>query len=161
MKKNLLQAYKQAPWRIQLQWIGLFLLGLVLVSAITGVYLSISAQAATSGRMIQSLESDKAEISNEIAELTAELAEAKSSENMISRAKNLGFKLINPRNAVYLVVPGYNPETDLVLAPPRVNIISESPVIKNAYKSSLWTWFIDQIWPNSTGPATSEGSLTP
>jgi len=55
MKNRLLQAYKQAPWRVQLQWIGLFLLGLVLVAGITGLYLNISAQAATAGRKIQSL----------------------------------------------------------------------------------------------------------
>ena len=55
MKNRLLQAYKQAPWRIQIQWIGLFLLGLVLVASIIGLYLSISAQAAASGRSIQFL----------------------------------------------------------------------------------------------------------
>ena len=46
MKKKQIQAYKQTPWRVQLQWIGLFLLGLILVAAITGIYLSINAQAA-------------------------------------------------------------------------------------------------------------------
>jgi len=64
MKNRLLHAYKQAPWRIQLQWIGIFLLGLVLMASITGVYLNISAQAATAGRMIQFIENDIDEINN-------------------------------------------------------------------------------------------------
>jgi predicted nucleic acid-binding Zn ribbon protein len=40
--KNIIQAYRQAPWRMQLQWIGIFLLILVSISAIAGVYLSLA-----------------------------------------------------------------------------------------------------------------------
>ncbi len=146
MKTNLIQAYKQAPWRIQLQWIGLFLLGLVLIAAITGVYLNISAQAATSGRMIQFIARDIDDINNEIAELTTGLARARSAENMLKRSEELGFDIINPAEAVYLEIPGYNPEDYVVLAPPRVSFISESPIIRSAYKVSLWEWFKERIW---------------
>lgn len=160
MKKKLLQAYKQAPWRVQLQWIGLFLLGLVLVASTAGVYLNISAQAATSGRNIQSLERKMTHIQNEIADLTADLAATKSSDLMIARAEQLGFKRIDPFDAVYLVLPGYIPTTDFVLAPPRINTLVESPMVRNSYKSSLWDWFVDQIWLPSP-EALSEGGLTP
>jgi len=153
MKKNLIQAYKQAPWRIQLQWIGLFLLGLVLVSAITGVYLNISAQAATAGRKIQLLETNVDEINNEISVLTTELANAKSAEIMLSKAEKLGFKLIDPQQAVYLKIPGYAPQDNLVLAPPRVNIISEAPILRPSYKTSIWDWFVEKIW-QTTGVST-------
>jgi len=146
MKKNIIQAYKQAPWRVQLQWIGLFLLGLVLIAAITGVYLNISAQAATSGRMIQFIASDIDDINNEIIELTTDLAEAKSAENMLKRAEELGFKLIDPKTAVYLEIPGYNPENYVSLAPPRVSLISESPIIRSSYKVSLWGWLMERVW---------------
>ena len=161
MKKSPLQAYKQSPWRIQLQWIGLFLLGLVLVAAITGVYLSISAQAATTGRKIQFIENDIDEINNEIADLTTVLASTRSTEKMLTKAKDLGFKLMNTNEAKYLEIPGYDPETDLVLAPPRVNIIAESPILKSAYKSSLWDWFVKQFWYISDNSSFSEGDLTP
>lgn len=161
MKKSLLQAYKQSPWRIQLQWIGLFLLGLVLVTAITGVYLSISAQAATTGRKIQFIENDIDEINNEIADLTTVLASTRSTEKMLTKAKDLGFKLMNTNEAKYLEIPGYDPETYLVLAPPRVNIIAESPIVKSAYKSSLWDWFVKQFWYISDNSSFSEGDLTP
>lgn len=161
MKNRLIQAYKQAPWRIQLQWIGLFLLGLVLVAATTGLYLNISAQAATSGRKIQSLEMAINEINNEIAELTTELATARSSENMITRAKELGFALMTPNEAVYLEIEGYDPDESLVLAPPRVNLISESPIVRSSYKTSLWDWFVVRIWQASVRPSQSEGELLP
>jgi hypothetical protein len=146
MKNNILQAYRQAPWRIQLQWIGLFLLGLVLVAAVTGLYLNISAQAATAGRRIQSLESDIDDINNEIADLTTKLAKITSTEIMKSRAEELGFKLLDPHQAVYLEIPGYNPDADLSLAPPRVSVIAESPIVQSSYKISLWEWFAEKIW---------------
>jgi len=161
MKKNPLQAYKQSPWRSQLQWIGLFLLGLVLVAAVTGVYLSISAQAATTGRKIQFIENDIDEINNEIADLTTFLASTRSTEKMLTKAKDLGFKLMNTNEAKYLEIPGYDPETDLALAPPRVNIIAESPIVKSAYKSSLWDWFVKQFWYISDNSSFSEGDLKP
>jgi len=151
MKDRLLQAYKQAPWRVQLQWIGMFLLAVVLVSAIAAVYLSINSQAAAAGREIQSLENQISEINKEIAELTADLAAERSTKKMMSRAKALGFRLIDPKEAVYLQVPGYDPDADLVLAPPRMNVISESPVVQSSYKSSLWDWFVENIWNVSSG----------
>ena len=157
MKNPILQAYKQAPWRVQLQWIGLFLLGLVLIASITGIYLSISAQAAASGRKIQSLESQISSINNEIADLTAELAAAKSIDNMMARAKDLGFVPLNPHEAVYLEIPGYNPHADLVLAPPRVNIISESPTVLPSYRTSLWDWLTQNIWQTSSSEVHNEG----
>jgi len=161
MKNRFIQAYKQAPWRIQLQWIGLFLLGLVLVSAITGVYLSISAQAATAGRKIQSLEWDINEINNDIAELTTELAIIKSSENMLARAEALGFVLLDPKQAVYLEVPGYDPDANLVLAPPRANTLIEVPFLRDSYKSSLWDWLVNQIWSTPQEQAAPEGEPLP
>ena len=161
MKKSLLQAYKQSPWRIQLQWIGLFLLGRLLRSAGAGVYLSISAQAATTGRKIQFIENDIDEINNEIADLTTVLASTRSTEKMLTKAKDLGFKLMNTNEAKYLEIPGYDPETYLALAPPRVNIIAESPIVKSAYKSSLWDWFVKQFWYISDNSSFSEGDLMP
>lgn len=159
MKNRILQAYKQAPWRVQMQWIGLFLLGLVLIAAVAGLYLNISAQAATAGRMIQSLESDIDEINNEIAELTTQLARLNATENMKTRAEELGFEIIDPNQAVYLEIPGYNPNADLVLAPPRVNIISESPIVQSSYKISLWDWFAEKIWdPSNTVLGIDEGT---
>ena len=152
MKNRLLQAYKQAPWRVQMQWIGLFLLALVILAALAGLYLSINSKAAASGRNIQSLENNIEEINNNIAELTTDLAEAESTERMMTRAKELGFTLINPRSAIYLEVPGYVPEDELKLAPPRANIINETPIIQSSYKDSLWDWFVKNIWhiPGST-----------
>ena len=158
MKNRLLQAYEQAPWRVQMQWIGLFLLALVILAALAGLYLNINSKAATAGRSIQFLESNIEAINNNIAELTTDLAEAKSIERMKTRARELGFTLINPQSAVYLQVPGYVPEDEMVLAPPRVNIINETPIIQSAYKDSLWDWLAKNIWL-IPGSSSEEGGV--
>jgi hypothetical protein len=158
MKNRLIQAYKQAPWRVQVQWIGLFLLGLVLIASVAGVYLSISAQAATSGRKIQSLGNRINDVNNEIAVLTTRYAVAQSTEKMRTRAEDLGFVLIDPQTAVYLEVPGYDPDASLVLAPPRTNIISERPIVQSTYRLSLWDWFTEHIW-QITDNTNEEGLL--
>jgi hypothetical protein len=161
MKKRILQAYRQAPWRVQLQWIGLFMLGLILVASIAGVYLSISGQAAAAGRNIQFIESDMDEINNEISELTADLAQAKSAEKMLARAKELDFVMMHPEQALYLSIPGFDPSADLVLAPPRISPINDRPVLRASYKSSLWDWFVKQFWNITEETIIIEGEGTP
>jgi flagellar basal body-associated protein FliL len=161
MKNRLIQAYKQAPWRVQLQWIGLFLLFVVLISAITGVYLSVNSQAAAAGREIQSLESRIGAMNDDIAELTADLAEARSLENYFARAEELGFDLLDPAEAVYLEVPGYDPDRTMALASSRVNLITEAPIVRSSYRSSLWDWFVEKIWRVSGGSAASSGEEMP
>lgn len=161
MKNRMIQAYKQAPWRIQLQWIGLFLLAIILVALIMGIYLSVSAQAAASGRNIQAYERRIANINNEIAILTTELARVKSASNMRDRAEQLGFIAIDPQEAMYLEIPGYDPKAELVLAPPRVSMMSEPPILRSSYRISLWDWFIGQIWQPLPGLTTPEEEITP
>ena len=71
---NLVRKYRQAPWRVQLQWIGLFSLGLVLVASVAAVYLSISTRTAVFGREIQQMDSDMEEVERNIANLNNQLA---------------------------------------------------------------------------------------
>lgn len=155
MKKRLLQAYKQSPWRVQLQWIGLFLLAVVLVATITGLYLSVSAQAAAAGRSVQWLESDIEDTTNEISDLMTKLAKAQSSEKMADRAEELGFHLLDPEQAIYIEVPGVDPDSTVVLAPPRTNTVINTPLIQDSYTSSLWDWFVTNIWTGTN--SISEG----
>ena len=161
MKKRLIQAYKQAPWRVQLQWLGMFLVCVVIVSAIIGVYLSINSQAAAAGREVQSLEIQIGEMNDEIAELTAELASTKATEKYKARAESLGFKLLNPAEAVYMEIPGFDPNHELVLAPPRTNLITNTPIVQSAYRSSLWDWFVENIWLVSGSSTGTQGEVLP
>ena len=52
---QIVQKVRQAPWRVQRQWIGLFLLGLVVMAMVAGIYLNVTVRATLAGREIQAL----------------------------------------------------------------------------------------------------------
>ena len=62
MAKKSKQAYKQAPWRRQIQSIGLSLLPVVAIADCYHLYLVVSAQAAAAGLQIMNLHYDEEEI---------------------------------------------------------------------------------------------------
>ncbi|HOE34777.1 MAG: hypothetical protein GX415_03855 [Chloroflexi bacterium] len=142
--KNIIHAYKQAPWRQQLQWIGIFLLILVTIAAIAGVYLSLSAKAAVTGRRIQKLEFQISALELEINDLASQLAYASSARVMSERAKALNMKQRDPAEALYLEVPGYSPEGFALAPAPSVDKIP-SPSILPEFTSSLWDWLGDRL----------------
>lgn len=160
-KKNLLQAYQQAPWRVQLQWIGVFLLILVLIAAVAGVYLNISARSAAAGRRIQVLEIRISELKREINDLSTRLAAISSAGEMYTRIEDEDYVALNPLQVTYLEVPGYQPKTDTRLAPPpNVEAIS-SPILKPQFTISLWDWLRDNVWSRSETPVIIEEEVIP
>jgi cell division protein FtsB len=140
MTHHVIQAYRQAPWRIQIQWIMLFLLGLTLIAFIAGIYLSVSARAATTGREIQGMESESETIERQIADLESQLALLTSAAQMQKRAKDLGFEVIQPGTEIYLKIPGYTGRQPAVLAPPPGPGMVAVPLIRPNYTQSLWEW---------------------
>jgi len=145
MKTNFLHAYKQAPWRTQLQWIGIFLLILVTIAAIAGVYLSVSERAATTGRQIQNLEEEITLLEIENNDLASQLASIKSIKNMQARVEELDMVRVDPQQALYLEIPGYVPKEAAVLAPPARSDTRETPVLLPEFTASLWDWFLSKL----------------
>ena len=88
------QAYSQAPWRKQIQWIGIFLLVLILAAMVAGVYLSVSARSVTVGREIQTMYSEMEIAKREIEDLETQLAVLRASSTMKERAEKLGFHTV-------------------------------------------------------------------
>jgi len=68
------QAYRQAPWRLQLQSIGFYLLPLIAIVMVTIIYLNISAQAATAGLKIRDMLSQQEELQRTNANQRTHLA---------------------------------------------------------------------------------------
>ncbi len=87
MNKTLIQAYKLVPWRKQIQWIGFSLLGIVTISILAWLYLSISSKTSIAGRQIQDLQSEKTKAEQAIAAMETNLAEISSSIEMAKRAE--------------------------------------------------------------------------
>ncbi len=130
---------KQAPWRVQRQWLGLLLLGLVLMTMVAGIYLNVTAQAAINGRQIQILTAKIESNKQTNADMEIELAGLTSSEAMQDRADELGFHPATTDEITYVAVPGY------VDSPP-VNLSSQAAIpqpslLKSEYSETLFDWF--------------------
>jgi hypothetical protein len=141
MKKTLIQAYRQAPWRTQLQWIGGFLLVLVVGMLIAGVYLYVSASATAAGTRIHDLEIERETLQIQLADLRTKLAYLNSAAVMDARANEAGYHQANKDNIVYVPVEGYAGRQMVFLAPPPGQTTIDNHLIKPAYKQSLWEWF--------------------
>lgn len=156
-KKNrtqFMQAYRQAPWRKQVQLIGLFSTVVVILMTGAGIYLYVTANAATLGREIQYMQAEKQELQQRIENYQSEIAALNSARAMEDRALQLGFKHVNPSMAVYVVVPGYSGKQTAELAPPpeqgRVGTLTARP----EYTITLFDWlagFFDRLTSGTEG----------
>ncbi|MCJ7723753.1 MAG: hypothetical protein MUP03_06435 [Anaerolineales bacterium] len=135
---------KQAPWRTHRQKIAWFLGALIAITMVAAIYLSVTANAAITGREIQNLQA--AISSNQLinADLEASIASLLSTREMESRAEVIGFQPIKPDEVEYIVVPGYVPPEPVI---PFNGFYFEtrSPVTPPEYTQSLLDWFNELI----------------
>lgn len=138
--QQLIQAYRQAPWRRQLQMIGLLAASIAFVALIAWVYLDVTARAATIGRSVQNLQDQREELEQTIEDLESELASLTSVETMQARAEELGFEPISPGAITYLEVPGYTGRAEAQLAPRPGSNFGGAARLPDAYTESLFDW---------------------
>jgi uncharacterized membrane protein YciS (DUF1049 family) len=139
---QIVQHVRQAHWRVQRQWIGLFLLGLVAVSMVAGIYLNITVRATLAGREIQLLQNQLIDNQRANSDQETLLAGLTSVTSMQQRAEAQGFKSVDPGTITYVVVPGYVPQTSVDMTQPGVDDQgqSQAPVLLPAYTESLFDW---------------------
>jgi hypothetical protein len=141
---QIIHAYKQAPWRVQRQWVGAFLLALIGLAMIAAIYLDVTARTAISGREIQEMRLEITTIQRLNADLETRLADLTSTNVMVQRALELGYRPVKPGELDYLAVPGFiAPEPDLLLAAEDVTQLDR--VLPPEYTQSLIEWFDEQI----------------
>ena len=145
--RQLTQAYSQAPWRKQLQILGLFLLFLVLAALVAGIYLNVTARAATYGREILIMQNDIQDLNLVNADLETKLALVNSAAAMYKRALDMGFEPINRDEVTYLVVPGYIPRQQAVIAPPPNPTVVVAASLPADYTESLFDWLQERLIP--------------
>jgi cell division protein FtsL len=148
--QSITQAYSQAPWRKQLQWIGLFMLALILIAMVAGIYLSVSARASTAGREIQILYSQMEDVSRSIEDMETQLAFILSNTEMEKRAEELGFFPIESSEIFYILVPGYIDRHKVILAEPPGTQLPSSPTIAPEYTQSLFDWLNERVFYPAT-----------
>jgi len=133
-------AYKQAPWRVQRQWISTFLLIGLGLAMIAALYLDVTAHAALTGRAIQDLNADIIAVQQSNADLETQSATLTSNSAMQTRALALNYQPVQSNQMQFIVVPGY-------IAPQPVALISapalqpSAPTIRPEYTQSLLDWF--------------------
>lgn len=144
--QNITQAYSQAPWRKQLQWIGLFMLAMILIAMVAGVYLSVSAQASTSGREIQIMYADMEEIRRKIEDMESQIAFLTSNAEMEKRAQELGFTPVSSEDVFYILVPGYSKPDQIEIAGAPGAPLQMIPVVAPEYTQSLVDWLRERVF---------------
>jgi cell division protein FtsL len=149
---QIVQHVRQAHWRVQRQWIGLFLLGLVAVSMVAGIYLNITVRATLAGREIQTLQNQLIDDQRANSDQESILAGLTSVESMQSRAEAKGFKPADPGNITYVVVPGYIPQTFVDMSQPGADSQGQSqkPVLLPDYTESLFDWITRTLVSSTT-----------
>lgn len=143
--KEILQAYKQAPWRRQLQLVGVFMLIVVGVAAIAGLYLFISGRAAATGRRIQNLEGDLAALQRQNNDLQTQLGEITSARSLNERVSELDMRPLTVDEVIYLEVPGYGPPTGPALAPPPRIQEERTPILLPEFTSTFIEWISEKL----------------
>jgi len=137
-------AYSQAPWRIQRQWVSVFLLIVLGFAMIAALYLMVTSQAAIAGREIQDLRLAIIETENTNADLQTELARLTSINEVEKRAYELGFRSVKPEEMEYLYVPGYAaPKGAMLASAPELQ--PGLPSTPSEYTQSLLDWLDDRL----------------
>jgi hypothetical protein len=141
---RIIHAYKQAPWRIQRQWVGAFLLAVIVIAMVAALFLDVTARAAVAGREIQEMRFEILTIQRTNADLETRLAKLTSSEEMKRRASALGYRPVQPGELDYIAVPGFvAPEPELLRAAEDVTIPETS--LPYEYTESLLEWLDGRI----------------
>lgn len=144
-------AYRQAPWRIQRQWMGTFLLGLLALAMVSALYLDVTAQTAITGREIQNLKLEITSLNSANADLQSQLAELLSTAVMEARAFELGFRPAEAGEIHYLIVPGFTRSSGVSLAADRPQASGSG--IPPEYTQSLLEWAAEYLSDSNTGIA--------
>lgn len=152
MKKDILQAYKQAPWRTQIQWVGVFLLVVVAVAAVSGLYLYISGRSAATGRRIQNLESELSALHRENNDLENKLGEIESERALSERISSLNMRSLTPDEALYLEVPGYVPAEGPSFAPPPTIKEARTPILLPEFTNTFLEWISSKLQAGTQSP---------
>jgi len=141
---QIIHAYKQAPWRVQRQWVGIFLLVVIGVAMVAALYLDVTARTAVTGREIQEMRVQITTIQRETADLETQLAVLTSTGAMERRVLALGYRPVQPGELDYVAVPGFvPPEPEILLAAKDTSPPAQSLPVE--YTQSLLEWFEDRI----------------
>lgn len=148
--RRLAQAYRITPWRKQISTGMLVLVGLLVVILAASLYLDVTARTLALGRAILMMENEITDVEMLNAHLRTQLGILTSSAMMEKRALEMGFRRIEPDEEIYLIVPGYVPLDQTLIASPSKKVQSVSYSLPPIYTQSLIDWLKTRFddWAN-------------
>lgn len=152
MRNRHTQAFKQAPWRVEMRSAGGTMLWLTALLVIGGMYLTVSSNVAQAGRRVMTLESRRQELLQSTADLRANLAELTTPERLLERAGSLGFKPAGPDDIEYLEVEGYALGPAFVAPRPLGSLEQGSAGLSPSYTETLGAWLSRLIGEDGSRP---------
>ncbi len=102
------QAIPQAPWRSPVQIAAVVGLVGVVAVIIGALYLAQATVTATTGSELQELQRTRDFLQRANAETEAQIAERRNLTTLLGRAQEIGFRLAEAQDRLWLVVPGYS-----------------------------------------------------
>lgn len=141
---QIIHAHRQAPWRLQRQWVGAFLLVVVGAAMVAALYLDVTARTAVTGRKIQELRIQISSVQRQNADLETRLADLTSTAAMERRARELGYRPVQPGELDYVSVPGFVPPEPAILLAAE-DVTGRAEALPAEYTQSLLEWFDERI----------------
>jgi cell division protein FtsL len=134
------QAYRQAPWRLQVRMTGTTALLVVALLIAAGLYLAVNAKVANAGRTLLTLEAERSDLERENAELMTLFAQITSPDRLLERAVSMGFRPALPGEIEYFAVPGYQAESAFLAPQPPTSTEDRASGLSPAFTETLGEW---------------------
>lgn len=132
-----MQAQGHVLWRSVIQSTGSTLLWVLILLVLGGLYLSVSAKAASAGRRVMSLEDKIDALKLTHSEITTLHAQATSHQRMSELASSMGFRPAESKEIRFIYTP-WIPEKSSFQAPvPRAVHELRKSVLSPAYTETL------------------------
>ncbi len=131
------QAFKQAPWRLQIRATSRTALWIVGLLVLGGLYLAVNAKVAGAGRELMVLEREQELLARANAELNATYAGLTAPELMMARAAYFGFRPVKPEEVEYIRVEGALSDPSFVAPRPPRSDTNRFGMLSPSYTETL------------------------
>lgn len=145
--QKIIEAYRNTPWRKQIQMLGFFAAVGVVATVVMIVYVWVTSLAGAYGLQVQEYQATAQALEQVIEDKNAQLANLTSVENLATRAADQNYVPVDPNRIRYVEVEGYFGEQPIQLAPPTSaqpqTVQSQLP---QEYTTSLIDWIREMIY---------------
>lgn len=155
--QKIIQAYRNTPWRRQINMIGTFVAFGLVATLVMLAYVWVTSKAGAYGLQVQEIQETNQYLEQEIENAKAELGDITRNEAMAERATEIGFVPAESDQLRYLVVPGYPGEpTPAVIPQATPHVAGQGNTLPPEYTASLLDWLQAFIYDLSVMSGSAE-----